>query len=72
PEALELFLNHLGTLQLSLNTHEALKGFQIHLMTPILKSERSELYARGKTREERKKDANIKGVGAKVSKKMTS
>ncbi|MCB1109379.1 MAG: hypothetical protein KDK64_00200, partial [Chlamydiia bacterium] len=50
PEALELFLNHLGTLQLSLNTHEALKGFQIHLMTPILKSERSELYARGKTR----------------------
>ncbi len=63
PEAQELFQAHIGTLQVSLNAHEALKGFQIHVLQPIL-SEKSDLFNRGRTKEEKKKAAKFKGIGA--------
>jgi len=66
PEAQELFQAHIGTLQMSLNAHEALKGFQVHILQPIL-SEKSELFNRGRTKEEKKKAAKLKGVGSSPS-----
>lgn len=66
PEAMQLFEAHLGTLQLSLNAHEALKGFQVHIMQPVL-TQKSELYSRGRSRESKKKDAMLKGAGNTVS-----
>ncbi len=66
PEAQELFQAHIGTLQLSLNAHEALKGFQVHILQPIL-SEKSELFNRGRTKEEKKKAAKLKEVGTGLS-----
>jgi len=66
PEAQELFLTHMGALQASLSAHEALKGFQIHILQPVL-SEKSELFNRGRTKEEKKKAAKLKGVGTGLS-----
>lgn len=66
PEAQELFQAHIGTLQISLNAHEALKGFQIHVLQPVL-NEKSELFTRGRTKEEKKKAAKLKGVGTSLS-----
>ena len=61
PESVELFLKHLGALQLSLNAHEMLKQFEVHLMSPILKTELAKLNSRGKSKEERKKELSSKG-----------
>ncbi len=66
PEAQELFLAHMGTLQVSLSAHEALKGFQIHILQPVL-SENPELFAHGRTKKEKKKAAKLKGIGGSLS-----
>jgi len=59
PEAQELFTTHLNALQVSLNAHQALKNFQVNLLQPIL-SEKSDLYARGLSKSEKKKIAKFK------------
>ncbi|MCB1085308.1 MAG: hypothetical protein KDK60_04325 [Chlamydiia bacterium] len=61
PEAVDLMNAQLSALQTSLNTHEALKGFQVHLFRPIL-SEKSELFRRGQRRSEKRKEAKVKKI----------
>lgn len=53
PEATELFNANLGALRASLGAHAALKSFQINLLEPILIG-KSELYTRGRSKEEKK------------------
>lgn len=52
PEGIDLFTAHLTTLQSSLETHQALQGFHVHILPPTL-NEKSDLYLRGKEKKER-------------------
>ncbi len=47
PEATDLFTTNLAFLQLSLQSHQVLQGFQVNVLPPIL-GEKSELYTRGR------------------------
>ncbi|MBF5059374.1 hypothetical protein [Candidatus Neptunochlamydia vexilliferae] len=58
PEAMEAFSAHLSSLHASLLAHQPLQGFQIHLLPPVI-GEKSKLYARGRSKEEKKKAAKI-------------
>jgi len=52
PEAQDLLTANLTSLQASLQTHQALQGFQVHILPPTL-SEKSDLHDRGKKVKER-------------------
>ncbi|MDN3508561.1 MAG: hypothetical protein P0S93_00770 [Candidatus Neptunochlamydia sp.] len=54
PESLDLFTAHLATLQSSLETHQALQGFHVHILPPTL-NEKSDLHIRGKEKKGRVK-----------------
>ena len=49
PEAADLLSTNLASLQASLQTHQTLQGFQVHILPPAL-SEKSDLYSRGRER----------------------
>ena len=59
PESIELFTTHLSALQNSIETHQTLQGFQIHILPPTL-NENPDLYLREKKKKsERKKESKI-------------
>lgn len=73
PESLELFTAHLASLQSSLETHQALQGFHVHILPPTL-TEKSDLHMRGKTKKERVegKEKRTRGQPQKSSREITS
>lgn len=52
PEGVDLFAANLASLQASLQTHQALQGFQVHILPPTL-TEKSDLHIRGREKKER-------------------
>ena len=69
PEGLNLFTANLAALQASLQNHQALQGFQIHILPPTL-SEKSDLHLRGKEKKGRV-DGKEKGARVTTKKKIS-
>ena len=65
-DATKQFLANLGSLQTALENREALRGFNVRILDPIL-NEKSDLYNRGRSRSEKKKSALFKGAGIALS-----
>ncbi len=58
PEAMEVFAANLASLQASLASHQPLQGFQVFVLPPVI-GEKTKLYARGRSKEEKKKAAKM-------------
>lgn len=69
PEGIDLFAANLATLQSSLQTHQALQGFQIQILPPIL-NEKSDLHLRAKEKKERV-EGKEKGTRVASKKKIS-